>query len=251
MIFCGVLVAGAAAVALYLGPNVFSFLFHAERSSAPFVMVDFIDFTDVAGHQRDLDEYTEPAMEVVAEAGGRLLWQGRVKRVIAGRPDDLWDALVLVGYPSRQRFIDMVTSQAYREVASVRSQAVRRSAVMAATPIVDFAADFSADDHASCALLLHRFVDEDARDAYYEEYLPAQLEFAKDAGGVVIWRATTNPLFTGANFAWTDLIFLSFESEYHLSEWAHHPLWRSRQALARPLMERWALVEVEPAAPIP
>ena len=145
----------------------------------------------------------------------------------------------------------MVTSEAYREVAGERSQAVRRSAVMAATPIVDFAADFPADEHASYALILHRFVDEDARGAYNEEYLPAQLESAKEAGGAVIWRAMVNPLFAEADFEWTDLVLLRFGSEELLSNWADQPVWRSRQALARPLMERWALVEVEPDAPIP
>ena len=43
-IFCGMIVAAMVAVALYLGPNVLSFLFHDERDTAPFVMIDFVEF---------------------------------------------------------------------------------------------------------------------------------------------------------------------------------------------------------------
>lgn len=250
VIFCAALGAGLAVIALYLGPNVLAFLFHSERSSAPFVIVRFVDFAD-GGNAQDLEEYTSAATEVVTAAGGRPLWQGRVRRVLEGRPDDLWDAVILVDYPSRDAFINLVTSSSYRKVNAARSENVRRSALLAATPVAGFASNFSDEGHRSCALLLHRFVDEDARAAYYEKYLPAQLESAQNAGAIVMWRGSANPLFADRNFAWTDLILLGFESEAQLSAWAYHPVWRSRQALARPLMLRWALVEVEPRTPMP
>lgn len=252
-IFCGTLVAGMGAFALYLGPNVLAFLFHEERATAPFVMVNFVDFgladfgladfdlEKRAARERYRDGYSRPMLSLVAALGGSLVWQGGVKRVIEGRPEDDWDVLLMVRYPSRESFVAMVTSSEYRDLMSARSGAVRRDLMMAATQLVEFP---DTEQHASL-MVLHRFIDEEARDRYHQEHLPAQLESAKAMGGEVVWHALGNPLSADPKFAWTDVLILGFPTELQLSAWARQPIWRSRHALARPLMERWALIELE------
>ena len=245
-IFCGMIVAAMVAVTLYLGPNVLSFLFHDERDTAPFVMIDFVEFDrvdgdNVAASDRYRDQYRRPLLSLVATLGGAVVWQGGIRRVIEGRPDDDWDALLMVRYPSREVFVDMVTSSAYRDLMAARSGAVRRQLVIAATPFVEF----TDTRHAASLMLTHGFVDEEARVRYQEEHLAALIESAKKMGGEVVWHAMGNPLSADPKFAWTDVLILGFPTELQLSRWAHHPVWRSRQALARPLMERWALVELE------
>lgn len=252
-IFCGTLVAGMGAFALYLGPNVLAFLFHEERATAPFVMVNFVDFGSAdfgsadfdiekhAARERYFDGYSRPMLSLVAALGGSVVWQGAVKRVIEGRAEDHWDVLLMVRYPSRESFVSMMTSSEYRDLMSARSGALRRDVMVAATQLIEFP---DTEQHASL-MLLHRFIDEDARDRYHREYLPAQLESAKSMGGEVVWHALGNPLSADPEFAWNDVLILGFPTELQLSAWARQPIWRSRHALARPLMEHWALIELE------
>ncbi|MEJ2130039.1 MAG: DUF1330 domain-containing protein [Gammaproteobacteria bacterium] len=245
LIFCAVLLAGGLALALYLGPNVLFFLFHDERDAEPFVLVSFVDLTSETSREEYRDAYQRPVLSMVADLGGAALWEGAVRRVIEGRPDDRWDVLMLVRYPSRKSFVSLVTSSQYRGVTGARAQAVRRSAVLAATPVEGY----SPGEHGTLALLLHRFVDDQARDVYFDEFFTDVLESAHAFGGAMVWHATTNPLETDPHFAWTDLVMIGFPGEPELAEWAREPMWRSRQALARRLMERWALLELESTTP--
>jgi uncharacterized protein (DUF1330 family) len=46
--------------------------------------------------------YGEAAVKMVEEQGGRVLWQGRADQILIGDPDQGWDSVVLVEYPSRK-----------------------------------------------------------------------------------------------------------------------------------------------------
>ena len=48
---------------------------------------------------------------------------------------DRWDMMILVRYPTRQRFIEMVTSEAYLSVVHLREQALEDSVLYATDPL--------------------------------------------------------------------------------------------------------------------
>ena len=78
--------------------------------------------------------YGEAVLPIVSDLGGRLLWQGRADSVVIGDTGaDAWDAVALVEYPSRQAFLDMVTSSEYRDIASLRSDGLSDSRLIACT----------------------------------------------------------------------------------------------------------------------
>ena len=94
----------------------------------PVVMVNLLKFKAEQAYER----YGRAATAMVQERGGRLLWLGRVEQVLIGDVDgDAWDAVALVEYPSRQAFIDMVSTREYQAAHSHREEGLERTVVLA------------------------------------------------------------------------------------------------------------------------
>jgi uncharacterized protein (DUF1330 family) len=85
----------------------------------PVVMANLVRF-----HERSLDgngsgwdayqRYSAAVIKLIKARGGTILWAGAVEAVALGIPDsNRWDYVVLVMYPSRAAFADMVTSPEY------------------------------------------------------------------------------------------------------------------------------------------
>lgn len=88
---------------------------------------------DGRGTGRDAyDRYTRVARRLVEERGGRVLWAGLVEHpALCEGGDADWDAALLVHYPSRAAFVDMVTSPAYLEANRDRSNGVAKHVILA------------------------------------------------------------------------------------------------------------------------
>ena len=59
---------------------------------------------------------------MIAEGGGRLVFRANSGASVIG--DEAWDEVILVEYPSRKAFADMVTSEAYAAIAHLRTEAL-------------------------------------------------------------------------------------------------------------------------------
>jgi uncharacterized protein (DUF1330 family) len=94
----------------------------------PVVMVNLLKFKAEQAYER----YGSAATSMVKERGGRLLWLGRVDQVLIGDVDaDAWDAVALVEYPSREAFIDMVSTREYQAAHTHREEGLERTVVLA------------------------------------------------------------------------------------------------------------------------
>jgi uncharacterized protein (DUF1330 family) len=63
--------------------------------------------------------YSAETMPMIKARGGTILWAGKAEAVALGVPDrNTWDFVVLVRYPSRAAFVDMMTSAEYENVAN-------------------------------------------------------------------------------------------------------------------------------------
>ncbi|NJN52790.1 MAG: DUF1330 domain-containing protein, partial [Gammaproteobacteria bacterium] len=120
LIFLAMLVVLIGGAALYLGPNGLAFVLHDERKTAPFVMVDLLEFASQESQGAYAAGYTRPMLEMVESVGGRALWHGRVVEVMGGAAADRWPFIELIEYPSRAAYIDMVTSAEYRALLESR-----------------------------------------------------------------------------------------------------------------------------------
>jgi uncharacterized protein (DUF1330 family) len=107
----------------------------ANSDTGPIVMVNLLKFRETASNEKESGEaaYTRYMIRVaplLEEAGGRLLWMGSVKQVFIGIEADHWDRVLLVEYPSRQAFLNMISTPKYQEVHKDREAGLETSALL-------------------------------------------------------------------------------------------------------------------------
>jgi uncharacterized protein (DUF1330 family) len=121
-------------------PNVDQF---KELASSPkegtVVMLNLLKFksqaTDGGGSGASAyRRYGDEAVRMIEEQGGRLLWAGKADQVLIGDPAEDWDQVLLVEYPSRKAFVEMVSKPAYNEAHKHRESGLERTIVIACTP---------------------------------------------------------------------------------------------------------------------
>ena len=100
----------------------------------PVVMLNLLKYRDTAESGHGVDGLTgEAAYRVYGEKfaalnpafGGEPIWLGRALNSIIGNED--WDIVVLVRYPRRQNFLDMMSDEAYQVIAPIRAAALADS----------------------------------------------------------------------------------------------------------------------------
>ena len=87
--------------------------------------------------------YAAVALQKVAEAGGRPVWLAPVQVSLIAPEGETWDDAVLVEYPSRQAFLEMVSKPDYQAVAVHRTAALEDSRLFAVGPLVSPTGDGS------------------------------------------------------------------------------------------------------------
>jgi uncharacterized protein (DUF1330 family) len=108
----------------------------SSADEGPVVMLNLLKFkTKAKGEEGSGAEayqrYGETAVKMVEEQGGRVLWQGRADQILIGDPQEDWDSVVLVEYPSRQAFIAMVSKPKYEEAHEHREAGLERTVLVA------------------------------------------------------------------------------------------------------------------------
>ncbi|MBI3678007.1 MAG: DUF1330 domain-containing protein [Proteobacteria bacterium] len=103
----------------------------------PVVMVNLVRFRERAadGNGSGYDaylRYSQATMPLIKARGGTVLWAGNAEAVSFG---DLkgarWDYVVLVRYPSRAAFLDMMTSDDYATANIHRENSVEDHVIIA------------------------------------------------------------------------------------------------------------------------
>jgi uncharacterized protein (DUF1330 family) len=110
-----------------------------ELQGGPVVMLNLLKFKPAAAGaagsgSEAYARYGEAALRMIEAQGGRLLWSGRADQVLIGDPRQDWDVVLLVQYPSRRAFVEMVTRPEYLEAHADREAALERTVVLACTP---------------------------------------------------------------------------------------------------------------------
>ena len=108
----------------------------------PVVMLNLLKFKasagDGSGSGADAyGRYGDAAVQMIEERGGRVIWAGRGQQILIGDPAQDWDSVLLVEYPSRKAFIDMVTTPEYNEAHKHRESGLERTVVVACAPGLD------------------------------------------------------------------------------------------------------------------
>jgi uncharacterized protein (DUF1330 family) len=91
---------------------------------APVVMLNLLSFKPDGGRER-YEEYGEAVAPSLEKVGGRIVFMGTPSPALLGV--DSWDLVVLVEYPTRQAFLDMIGSAEYQAIGHLRTEALVKS----------------------------------------------------------------------------------------------------------------------------
>ena len=102
--------------------------FRKGDAGRPFVLVQLLRFADGG---RDLYlKYSVSAQPIVRSFGGQLLYAGECVEPLLAAQGQAWDAVVVVRYPNRAAYLDMLAAPAWRAIAPQRSAALRDVALL-------------------------------------------------------------------------------------------------------------------------
>ena len=91
-----------------------------------------VDGTEGLTGREGYERYAAGVASHLAAAGGRILNAGECVEVVIG-PEDEWDVVALVEYPSRRAFLTMVADPAYQATAVWRTAALADSRLILCT----------------------------------------------------------------------------------------------------------------------
>lgn len=103
-------------------PNPDGLAAFAQRADdGPVTMLNLLAFDGDAGRAR-YEQYGAAVAPLLERVGGRIVYAGEAAPPLLG--DARWDVVALVEYPTRQAFLDMVSSPEYQAIAHLRTQAL-------------------------------------------------------------------------------------------------------------------------------
>ena len=118
-----------------------------DDDGKPIVMINLLRFRDEAKYPPGFEappcsgreayqRYGMHVLPMLHGVGGKILWQGAAKMVVIGPEGESWDEAVLVEYPSRAAFVQMVTSAEYQKIVDHRSAALSDSRLIKTSTVL-------------------------------------------------------------------------------------------------------------------
>ncbi len=104
----------------------------AEDPGGPVVMLNLLRFRPDGGRER-YREYVEHFRRTSAPLGAEVVYAGDGSSTLVAEPGPAWDAVLLVRYPSRRAFSDMVRDPAYQQGSHLRTEALTEAVLQATT----------------------------------------------------------------------------------------------------------------------
>lgn len=107
----------------------------------PLVMINLLRYRERAAYPAGSDaaacsgreayqRYGAVAVAKIREAGGRIRWMGAVRMAVIAPDGEEWDDAVLVEYPSRAAFLEMLAKPDYQAAAVHRVAALADSRLL-------------------------------------------------------------------------------------------------------------------------
>jgi uncharacterized protein (DUF1330 family) len=97
----------------------------------PVAMVNLLQFNQPGGVEH-YERYAREVQPHLERVDATAIYAGTSEALVIGdglRP--WWDAILVVRYPTRQAFVDMVTGEGYAEVHELRAAALGRAELIA------------------------------------------------------------------------------------------------------------------------
>ena len=103
----------------------------AQDFAGPVMMINLLAFIDRGG-RASYQRYEQRVAPHLQRVGAKIIYAGNSAQVVIGGEDrPWWDAIVVVQYPSRTKFLEMIMDPGYQAVAVHRSVALQTSVLIA------------------------------------------------------------------------------------------------------------------------
>jgi uncharacterized protein (DUF1330 family) len=106
--------------------------FLAEAPDEPVVMLNLLKFSD--GGKPRYDRYAEEIVPFLEKVGAQLVYLGDTSTTLVAPESHDWDAVLLVRYPSRRAFSEMVADPDYQQITGLRTRALESAVLQATVP---------------------------------------------------------------------------------------------------------------------
>lgn len=104
----------------------------AEDPGGPVVMLNLLRFAD--GGRSSYDEYARRIQPFLAKVGAGVVYAGDCATALVAPDAHDWDAVLLVRYPSRSAFAQMVADPEYQQITRLRTEALQDAVLQATAP---------------------------------------------------------------------------------------------------------------------
>ena len=105
--------------------------FLAEDPGGPVVMLNLLRFKD--GGREPYARYVHAIADILPRYDAELLYAGDGSTALVAEDGQDWDAVLLVRYPSRTVFSQMVADPAYQPITAWRTEALHEAVLQATT----------------------------------------------------------------------------------------------------------------------
>lgn len=107
--------------------------FREEDDGGPVVMLNLLRFAGEEG-RASYGEYSRLVLPFLEDVGATVLYAGACSTALVAPDGHDWDALLVVRYPSRAAFLQMVGNPAYQEITELRTKGLQAAVLQATTP---------------------------------------------------------------------------------------------------------------------
>jgi uncharacterized protein (DUF1330 family) len=109
--------------------------FLAEDPGGPVVMLNLLRFKPGEEARASYEEYARRIRPFLDDLGAEMLYVGDCSTALVAPSEGWdWDALLIVRYPTRQAFSQMVANQEYQGITALRTQALSEAVLQATVP---------------------------------------------------------------------------------------------------------------------
>jgi uncharacterized protein (DUF1330 family) len=106
--------------------------FLAEDDGGEVVMLNLLRFAE--GKESSYRAYAEAIGPYLDAVGGEVVYVGRTGTALVAPEAHDWDAVLLVRYPSRAAFSQMVADPAYQQITHLRTEALSAAVLQPTRP---------------------------------------------------------------------------------------------------------------------
>lgn len=107
--------------------------FLAEDPGGPVVMVNLLRYRPDGG-EASYRSYAAAFGPFAEKYGAQVLYVGDGSTALVAEPGQAWDAVLVVQYPDRQAFSDMVRDPDYQQITHLRTEALVEAVLQASNP---------------------------------------------------------------------------------------------------------------------